>query len=336
MRTTLLFLLLLLAGCPVAGDRPIDADDDDAAGDDDDADDDDIADDDDATGADVLADVSGAICDGLLGCCSADDHDLYFAAPASNELLASFVDQVPPITPLDASSCPSLVADMFTITPFGDWLDAVASGAVQLDEAGYASCLDALQTASCGAEMRAALFDGTCFGFAAPGGGEDQRASFVRTGAEGASCTAIRDGFGAGFYGTCDPTQAFCCFDDGSGTCAMPFDGDGAARSGTCATASTEGEACGWLGDVQLCATGLECVGDVCAAPLTAPLAVGQDCVDSGFQLLGECVDSWCDLFGSRQCEPFRDLGAACFGGEECSSGLCDAGSCVPNTICGD
>lgn len=340
-----LLLALLLAGCPTSTPDP--ANDDDAVSDDDDAtgaDDDDATsgddddstsgDDDDAT-PDFLADVSGAVCDALLGCCGVDDHALYFAGPAANELLAGLVAQMPPNAALDAATCPALVADMFAITPFGDWLAAVETGAVLFDSAAYDACLADLQGASCGEELRTALFDPTCFGFGAPSGGE-QRAVFDRWGTEGVSCTPLRDGIGAGFYGTCDPRETFCCYEDGSGTCGMPFDEGSAPRTGTCAPASAEGEPCGYLGGLQLCQSGLECIADVCEAPITAPLAQGEACIDSGFQLLGECVDGWCDLFGSRNCEPLRDDGASCLGAEECASGVCDAGACVPNTICGE
>ena len=45
----------------------------------------------------------------------------------------------------------------------------------------------------------------------------------------------------------------------------------------------------------------------------------------STYMLLGDCVDSWCDLFGSGQCEPPKADGESCFSGEECASDFATA-----------
>ena len=335
-------LSTLIAGCviaqrepPVMDDDDVVANDDDAAGDDDDAagDDDDAAgDDDDASGVEsFLGDVSDAVCDALLGCCSPEDQSVYFAPMSGHGLLAPFVGQMPPNAVLTEASCPDLLASSWDLTPFGDWLRAVDQGAVAFDADAYAECLQTLRAASCGEPVRDALRDSTCFGFNAPLA-PDRRSSFVRLGVDGDGCTPISDGIGAGFYGTCDPTQAFCCYGDGE-QCGLPYDDQG-AQSGTCRPVSGPGETCSSFGSLQLCATGLECVNGTCEEPNTSPLAEGDPCIDDAFVLLGECVDSYCDLFGSQVCEPLGALGEGCTSDSECESDSCDAGQCVENTLC--
>ena len=75
------------------------------------------------------------------------------------------------------------------------------------DGAAFTSCVAALDGA-CGAPARAALFDSTCFGFAPPAGGDAQRRMVHRVAGVGAGCAPVRDGVGAAFFGTCDPTAA--------------------------------------------------------------------------------------------------------------------------------
>ena len=156
--------------------------------------------------------------------------------------------------------------------------------AVTLDEAAYSACRSALDGAACGAPVGAALGDSTCFGFSAPLGGAQQRAMFHRTAGPGTACAPIRDGIGSAFFGTCDPTKAFCCFEDATkpGACSLPFDGAGTPRAGTCKAASDVGQACEMVGDVRFCKTGLACDADssTCAAGADAPLPVGTACLD--------------------------------------------------------
>jgi len=68
-------------------------------------------------------------------------------------------------------------------------------------------------------------------------------------------------------------------------------------------------------------------------APSTASLTVGQTCIDAGYHLLGECQASYCDLFGTKHCEPRRADGETCMGAEECVSGSCQS-VCTPNQLC--
>jgi len=283
--------------------------------------------------------AAAAICDALYRCCNAGDREDYFAAYRANELLAELRDQLPPDAELSEQECPGLVRQMLDITPFGDWVAQAQAGRVSFDPVAFANCVSTLAATSCGAEVREALHDSTCFGFAPPGGGSEQRSFFERTGAAGATCAPIRDGVGAGFFGTCDPTSHFCCYqneDDPGIGCTYPFQGDGTAREGTCTAASGVGQACSATPPIQLCFTGLSCDADTltCAASSDTALAVGDTCVDEGWNLLGTCVDSWCDLFGSSECEPLEDNGASCSADYECAAGACLDLHCAESTMC--
>lgn len=285
------------------------------------------------------ADAAEAVCGALLRCCDDADVTEYFAAYAASELLVEFRDRLPPRASLDEAGCRDVVAEMIDVVPFGDWIRAAERGDVAFDAGAFAGCLAALDDAACGAETRAALYDGTCLGFAPPGGGDEQRRMFHRTAGVGASCAPLRDGVGAAFFGTCDPTAAFCCYADadepGLG-CTYPFDGDGAARAGTCAAVSATSAACSSALPLQLCATGASCDPDTqrCVEDGAAALAVGQECVDDGFNLLGDCVDSYCDLLGTSRCEPLKADGQGCSAGYECQGGACAGGACGPLTSC--
>ena len=97
--------------------------------------------------------------------------------------------------------------------------------------------------------------------------------------------------------------------------------------------AADEGEPCGAIGNMRICKTGLECdfESGTCQAPQTAELALGDECY-ANFSLLGDCVNSYCDMMGSNIRNPSR-----CAEGEattfpyECTTGACDAGTCATN-----
>ena len=156
---------------------------------------------------------------------------------------------------------------------------------------------------------------------------------FARTHTQGEACQTIGDGFGGLYYGSCDPQEAFCCIPSELMGCE-PF--PVLNQEGTCQKASAEGESCG-TEPLQLCKSGLECdyATNVCVALNTTPLALGEQCYDSNnYSILGECVDSWCDLFNSGACEAKLEDGASCLSYESCESEFCDEGTCAPNTIC--
>ena len=289
--------------------------------------------------ATLTTDAATAICATLFRCCDGADQADYFAPYLNNDLLSDFHDQLPPAVTLDEASCRSVLADMLDITPLGDWVAAATSGMVTFDGDAGTACLAALDGASCGEAARDALFDSTCFAFSAPTGGAEKRAYFDRTGATGASCLPIRDGVGAGFYGTCNPASHHCCYIDASEPelgCTYPFTGEGVARSGTCAPVAGLAQECTAIPPISLCATGVDCDYDsgTCVARSDAPLAIGSPCIDASFLTLGECVDSWCDLFGSKNCEAKKADDSACSAAYECMSGACVEQSCTEPTMC--
>lgn len=282
--------------------------------------------------SDMIPRSAAAICGALYRCCDAD-LALYFAPFRDNQLLAAFRDRLPPP---DETSCRQVMTEMLAITPFGDWTAAVERGEVTYDSAAFATCEASLQTAACGADVRAALWDSTCLGFSPPSGGTSQRSMFRRERSAG-SCGPVRDGVGAAFYGTCDPTVSFCCYQDPTRPgCQLPYDGNGNLRPGTCTAVMGIGQQCSSALPVALCATGNDCDPDtlVCVAPTDTPLAVGATCIDAGYHLLGSCQTSWCDVLGTKKCEPLRANGVTCGGGDECLSGRCNS-VCVDNTVCG-
>jgi hypothetical protein len=280
----------------------------------------------------VVDAAAAAVCRALFRCCD-DDLELYFAPMREHGLLAAYRDRLPPTSEAD---CRAVVGEIFTITPFGDWVRAVSRGEVAYDQEAFGACLSALEGASCGASAREALWDSSCLGFAAPAGGTQQRSFFERTRKVGSSCSPLRDGVGAAFYGTCDPTTSFCCYSDPTKAgCQLPFDASGAPRTGSCNAVAATGAACSPFQPILLCATGEDCDADsaTCVAPSSALLAVGASCIDTGYHSLGTCQGSWCDVLGTKRCEALREDGTTCTVGEECRSGLCRS-VCVENTVC--
>lgn len=282
--------------------------------------------------------VAASVCGALFRCCDAASFNDYFAPYAGSTLLADFTSQIPPQHPFaDEAECAATLTQMLDIVPFGDWVSAAEAGKVTFDQAAFNTCKSTLDAAACGKDVGVALTDGTCFGFAAPPGGPFQRKSFERTQSAGAACSPIRDGVGAAFFGTCDPTAFFCCYENPAfpGDCALPFDKDGLPRAGKCKAASQVGDPCSVLGSVQICVTGASCDNsDHCASEGDAPLQLGDTCVDAGFNLLGVCQGSYCDVLGTSKCEPLKSDGMDCFGGDECESTACVMGKCGAPTFC--
>lgn len=284
-------------------------------------------------GEDLLTDAAQAICDSLVRCCDETAQSWFFQAWRDNTLVADRSDDMPPNAPLSPDTCPELVADLMERTWLGGWVEAEEAGEIVLDREGAAACLEELQTASCGDSLRQALIDRTCFSVSAPSGGEEQRRFLNRTTTQGA-CSPVADGFGGLYYGTCNPSQSFCCVVDETGGCS-PYPTVGSA--GTCVPTTPDGGACTQDAPLQMCETGSSCVGGVCAVNATEGLAIGAECYDaSTYSLLGDCTDGWCDLFGSATCEPKKVMGDTCMLGEECTSGWCELStqSCADNPIC--
>jgi hypothetical protein len=276
----------------------------------------------------LVGEVAEALCDALSRCCDDPSRAAFLAPLRSDERLSSIRARIPTDGALDRAACPALLADAWRITPLGDWVRAAQAGRVTFLPDAADRCLAQLRAAACGAPVRAALTDSTCFAFAAPSGGAEQRRMFARTAPDGAACVGIADGVGGAFYGTCDPTRAFCCAPGGDGRCALVGTG-----VGTCRPVSGVGAPCGVTPELRVCATGAVCVSARCEVEGTAPLAVGARCA-MNFRLLGECVESYCDLGGSDRCEAYAPDGATCALPTACRSGRCVMGRCVAETFC--
>lgn len=283
----------------------------------------------------LIDEAAAAVCAGLTRCCDDDAMAQFFGTIVGNETFESFRPRVPPMATLTEEECGDVLAEIYAIRPFGDWVDAASRDQVDFVESELDACLTELEDASCGAELASRLFDGECFGFAAPNGGESQRRIFERTRTEGDTCEPISDGFGSGFYGTCDPDVAFCCYRaPGSEDCGFPVSG----AVGTCANAAAAGEPCAYGSlPLRLCETGLYC-NDMgrCEAEATAPLDNGEECASPGFDILGECTDGFCDLLGTRQCTARKANGERCADPGECSGGECSGTPrvCRTSTFC--
>lgn len=284
---------------------------------------------------DLIPETARATCDLLFRCCDASSQESYFARVLQIDgLRAEFESRLPPMAQLDEAGCRQVMTDVFIERPFGPWVSQVTMGNVDYDAQATRLCIETLDNAACGEETTAALNDGTCLDFNPPAGGLAQRSMFSRTSTPGATCNGILDGFGGSFYGTCDPTEAFCCY-------PVPGEPDACGQTigeGTCKAVSRQGESCEAVPNVQLCETGLVCgsASSSCLVEPTVDLAIGDTCLDNNeFINLGICQDSYCDTFSlSPVCTAFKGLGESCLFGFECESGQCEIGTgCVENTM---
>jgi len=281
--------------------------------------------------ATFLADVAAATCRALFRCCAPDDAAFVFgpvrADGAEDWPLAAFRSRLPPEdADFTEDECRSVLAEVYAVRPFGSWLAEVDAGRVGFDVEGHAACLGALEGASCGAEVQAALTDGTCFAFSPPEGGEAQRRMFARNGGVGAPCRPIDDGVGARLYGSCDPTAAFCCFarPDVGSECWLSPSPDAV---GTCRAVAPTGGMCNFIPrDFQLCATGSSCslAGRCEVERLDLPqVGAGAPCFE-GTNFTADCgPDAFCDALGSGACVALREVGEACDGAALCRSRRC-------------
>jgi hypothetical protein len=287
--------------------------------------------------------VATAICDNLFRCCSTDGVDDYLAGWANSDSAldeAGFPAAAPPnVSIASVAECSNLVSQMAAVAPFGDWIAAAQAGAVSFETQALDECIAELDSAECGDDFSAALFDGTCLGYGAPLNPEMRRI-FVSTNASGA-CVPIRDGSGARFFGTCDRTQSYCCYDNPAapGGCAYPFEADGTARTGTCVPAGQAGDACSLgLDSVALCSSSAVCgsASGTCQTVGAGSLGQGDLCYDRQEDVsLGRCAAGYyCDE--QDVCASRKDDGEPCWFGFECLGGACNpaAGTCTTSTFC--
>ena len=280
----------------------------------------------------LVSRVASEMCERLDDCCVSEDYEWFFGPYITDERNADLVAELDQSSQWDRESCVSFLKPAMENTWLGAWLLAVEEGLVEFSEESAGTCIAAIRTAECGESIRTALTDSACFGYAAPSGGEHQRSSFVRSSNTGDACSPIADGFGGLYYGSCDPSESFCCVDTEYGCDPFP----GTTERGECTKAGQVGEACNSF-PLQLCVTGAECIENECVVVSIDALEVGEPCYDSQkFELLGYCSDSWCDVTGSAACEPMHELGQDCASDWECESGWCDLelSMCDSHPIC--
>ena len=275
------------------------------------------------TSGNLVQELSAAVCERLTSCCNGTDQNEFFSNFLDDERLAELAPRMPPNAPLTPESCPGLLEELYPKIWLGSWLERVDAREVifKVDEAEV--CMEELKSASCGQEVRDALFDTTCFSNLPPGGGEEQRTFFSRLPRFDEACAPIRDGFGGLYFGSCNPSRSFCCVaaDELDGGCT-PFPVPG--KTGTCKPTSALGQSCNDM-PLQLCETGLFCDDDsyTCQVDSYAPLALGDSCMDESFTLLGECIDSYCS-WDDGVCLNLKAKGQTCNYSFECSSDFCD------------
>lgn len=294
-----------------------------------------------------------SVCSALFRCCDSSDRQLFFEGlelneRASPELRAS-------LPPADEAACRGVVAAALRTAVFADWIDAARRGLVEYDPDASLACRRTLAEASCGERMSRALFDPTCF--VLYDSGFQHRRMFRRVATDGAPCRLLREWqYPVEFYGTCDPSVAFCCVPDPEFPSGC-LDNFGSRRlgmnDGHCRAASRLGEACaGPLvlspDHMQLCASGLTCGlrSHLCAArDPTTPLSLGDRCYDGDDgHRLGTCPDGAlsCDLyrepgggFASDRCISLADEGSPCESNYQCRSTRCVGLVCVaPQRYC--
>jgi hypothetical protein len=266
----------------------------------------------------------------LKECCESQYINQYFfTIQNSTSYPDELKSKLPPNQPL-GDDCEIVLTQTLTIAPFGDWVKGVKENLIEYLPDQARICLDQMGNAQCGLESYHALFDSQCFALAPPSGGENQRKAFDRKGRDGSPCYPIRDGIGSSFFGTCDPINAFCCIADEEGKC-MP---GGPEDQGICQAVSVIGEDCQTI-PLQLCQTGLSCdpFSNKCIAEGNRPLMPSERCYEN-FNIIGECIDSYCDVSASNLCQPFIEDGQNCTDSFSCRTGSCNDGICGPILFC--
>jgi hypothetical protein len=337
MLFTSLFLLTLSSACGVVVQETsdgVDGQDENSSGDEDTLNPDADSEMDPITLDNLTEKASKGICEALTRCCDTESQKLYFDPFRDNEGLADWAPMMPTDEPIDYDSCVELLNGIFPKIWLGSWLQRAESDEVTFQADAAETCLTNLNNAECGEEIQNTLFDPTCFGSAAPYGDNEQRLIFSRIATAGDSCQAIRDGFGGLYFGSCDPTVAFCCIAEDAleGGCS-PY--PSLDTPGTCQRASQLGEACNDL-PIQLCRTGLVCNNEIglCEEEQWDEIQIGEPCME-GANYLGACINSYCD-FSTQLCEPIKENEESCTYGFECQSGWCEQTKweCIDNPIC--
>ncbi len=280
---------------------------------------------------DLIERIATATCEAMNHCCQGNEIESYWRSIANNPRFEEVADTLPPNAEYDPEGCTEQLSAAFEIAPFGGWVDAVRTGVVEYNADAADRCLETLANAECGEALNLALFDGTCFAFQAPVGAHRQ--AFERTSQIDDVCTALTDGTGGSFFGTCDPETSWCATVHADGRYGITT----AGQQGVCVSAAGEGEQGGLFPSASGCQTGLNCnVDNVCERRIDPlPAQMDEPCYDAEtYTLFGDCQTGFCDMLGTNTCQPLRDAEEACFSSFECASANCDNGVCSARVYC--
>ena len=279
----------------------------------------------------LLQRIAISTCGAINRCCNDGEIDLFWSSISNHPRFEEINATLPPQTPYDPDNCEETVERAYDVAPFGDWIDAVDRGLASYDANAATTCLNALDAAACGQDLINTLYDGTCFAFQPPV--SRNRNAFDRLGNIGDQCLSIADGAAGTFYGTCDPTNAWCAteVDDQKRITA-------AGALGTCVAAAQINEPCGLFPSATICARGSSCsVDGICEDTERVGTAMlGEPCFNTmTFTTLATCEVSYCDMTGTGHCEALKVNDDACIASYECLSGNCIEAVCSARSYCG-
>jgi hypothetical protein len=271
--------------------------------------------------------LAKAVCAKVTTCCSNADLDLYTAQFKEAPYKVT--------TPITAQNCEAVLKQAFDALNVQKWGVSASVGNIVFEEAKGTACVAKISAATCGTPLTTALFDGPCFGIR---GNE----VFRKVGALGAACDDIGD---TTFIGECDPALGYC------------------NEQKKCTAWRKTGESCGILlqdaGPTQrlFCAPGTNCDGQSPRNPGKCSVAprnvgLGETCSTLSGPDLVCPTTAYCDVLGTRSCEPKRANGEVCQGDDECTdarpfscfrtsadAGVADAGAapraCGSTAFCG-
>jgi hypothetical protein len=221
--------------------------------------------------------MASAICQQLQGCCNTEEYEGYFASAYTNDpydwSTKNDAGIASPKPAPEGTECAPVLARQLGLLHTGKWGASIEAGRMKFDAAAGARCINAVRTATCGADTAKAIFDNDCFD-------KIRSKVFVRAGKVGDACNGLGDGsFG---IGDCDPNVAFC------------------NEKKVCTAWRVAGDSCGATKTLLLCKRGFDCIikdfakGGECLEEPQKKL--GEDCKISDLDLISSCeAGSYCD-----------------------------------------
>ena len=131
------------------------------------------------TPTNIVQELAAAVCEQLTSCCGESDQNDFFINFIDDERLAELTPDATQRTAW-GRHLSSLLEELYPQIWLGSWLERVEAREVIFNSEAADACMTTLRNASCGEELRAALFDPTCFSNITPGGGDEQRNLFSR------------------------------------------------------------------------------------------------------------------------------------------------------------